>query len=635
LRKPVAACLLWLLAGSLHGLLAPPTAGAQGGVAPEVLERLHHAGQARVIVELDLPLGFVPEGFLSDAGGAAQRADVAAAGHQVLARLAGRSARVVHRYATVPLMALEIGADALPELVASPRVRRVVPDVLNAPLLATSVPLIEGDQLWARGVDGAGITVAILDTGVDGSHPFLAGKVAAEACFSSTASGSVTVCPNGGSTQIGPGAAVPCRTADCWHGTHVAGIAAGNGDQAGQTFSGVAKNAAIIAVQVFSRFNDSTSCGTVTPPCVLAYTSDIIKGLEHVYGLRTSRTIAAANLSLGGGLSTSPCDGEPEKSIIDTLRSAGIATVIAAGNDGSRSALSAPGCISSAVSVGSTTKTAVLSSFSNVASFLSLLAPGGSILSSIPGGSYGMASGTSMATPHVTGALALLKQADPGITVSEAVAALQQSGMPVPDLRTGGTVTKPLIHASEALSLLMPPTVSGVTPSSAAAGATLTTTIAGTMFAPSATVSFGAGITVNSVAFVSAQQLTVGITVVTTATAGPRTVTITNPGGASGAQSSVFTVQTSLADLVITAVDNLPATVQLAAEFTITDTIVNRGGSPAAGSMTRYYLSTDAARSSGDVMLKGIRTVPSLAAGGTSTAPVTCGVAIVVPLAMP
>src|SRR5207249_3321377 len=76
-------------------------------------------------------------------------------------------------------------------------------------------------------------------------------------------------------------------------------------------------------------------CGLFNTPCVGAYTSDLISGLERVYTVRSTRNIASVNLSLGGGSFTAACDGEPEKMIIDTLRSAGVATVVAAGNDGS------------------------------------------------------------------------------------------------------------------------------------------------------------------------------------------------------------------------------------------------------------------------------------------------------------
>jgi len=438
LRRRLAIPLLVLFMTSCWAAaLADPNAVSPGSRPAESGRFLVHLKVA------DSPEGALPR---RDAV-VRQRQAIGLAKETIRRALAGRSHRVTREYQAVPFMAIEGGPDVRAAL--APMVATIYPDHLFRPSLNESVPLIRADQAWVQGFDGTGSVVAVLDTGVDKQHPFLAGKVINEACYSGNGN-----CPNGTDTQLGPGAGVPCTFAPggCRHGTHVAGIAAG----AGATFSGVARGGQVMAIQVFSKFTGTDCNGAGENPCALAYTSDLIAAMEHVYEFRAQYRIAAVNMSLGGAVysSSAQCDADnaPTKAIIDTLRSVGIATVVAAGNNGATNGITDPACISSAISVGSTTKTDAISSFSNSAAFLSLLAPGSSILSSVPGGGFAFFSGTSMASPHVAGAWAVVKQKSPQASVAAVLDALVTTGVLRLDSRNG--ITKPRIDVAGAVALI-------------------------------------------------------------------------------------------------------------------------------------------------------------------------------------
>src|SRR5439155_17977271 len=162
--------------------------------------------------------------------------------------------------------------------------------------------------------------------------------------------------------------------------------------------------------------------------------------------------VVAVNMSLGSGGFTTNCDSDAAKPIIDNLRSVRIATVAASGNAGFSNALSAPACISTAISVGNVNSADAVAGSSNSASFLSLLAPGTAIVSSVPGNATASLSGTSMAAPHVTGGLALLRQAQPTANVAGLVSLLQSTGKLVNDPKSG--VTTPRIRLFGALAQL-------------------------------------------------------------------------------------------------------------------------------------------------------------------------------------
>jgi len=447
----------------------------------ELLQKAQENGTVRVIVTLNVP--FEPEGLLrAPASIQAQQHGIAQAQEAITRRLEPFNANVLKRFKYVPVMVVVVGPDGLADLGANPDVADIQADEPVPPTLSESIPLIGADQAWAMGFTGSGQTIAILDTGVESSHSFLGGRVVAEACFSTTdaGSGSTTLCPNGLDQQIGAGAGEDCSStiSGCDHGTHVAGIAAGYRAE----FAGVAPDANVISVQVFSRFDNDAYCGAGNSPCVLSWSSDQISALEWVYEQRTSYSVASVNMSLGGTQKyTSYCDTNSLKFYIDNLRSVGIATVIASGNSGFLDGLGAPSCISSAISVGATSKLDDVVYYSNVAPFLSLLAPGDDIWSSVPGDGFFWKSGTSMAAPHVAGAWALLKSKVPNASVDQVLAALQDTGVLIDDGRVGAVVTgMPRIQVDAALAALYDgtptPTAVGTFTSTATATATSTPT---------------------------------------------------------------------------------------------------------------------------------------------------------------
>ncbi len=423
-----------------------------------------------------LNTAFTPGGALSATARANQMALIASAQVDLAVSVTRSGGEVERRYAHLPAMAIRVGRATAQSLARDPRVRQIVPDRLNklndsvpdpstfrpasrvaprtvgpvgasqvgAPqpraTLGTSTTVIQSDLANNVGADGQGETIAILDTGVDEVHPFLTGRIVSEACFARNSDGSGG-CPNGATTQTGAGAGHYCDMGQpgCFHGTHVAGIAAGaNGNDGTNTFNGVAPKANIMPIRVFHTDN-----GSAAP---LASDSDVIAGLDYVYGLSATRRIASANLSLGSGDYTGTCDSvnSAMTTAMANLVSVGITPVTSAGNDGNTTQVDFPACISSALAVAASDVSDVIASFTQSGAKIEAVAPGVSIESSTPpptGGfisGYVQASGTSMAAPHVAGAVALLHQFVPGASVNWIRTSLRTSGVNLTDTRPGG-----------------------------------------------------------------------------------------------------------------------------------------------------------------------------------------------------
>jgi subtilisin family serine protease len=408
--------LLTFAGGTAPGAVDPPRLKA--GAA--VYDALARGTTVRVIVALRAPQAGVGEMTR-------RLAEVEATRENVLAGLRPSEFHVTQSWDTISAVAGDVTAAGLARLVTDPEVLKIDVDVEIHAALAQSVPMIRADDVHAAGFTGRGVVVAVLDTGIEASHPDLSSSIIAEQCFCSGC------CPNGSSEQSGAGAARD----ENGHGTNVSGIITGDGKVAP---AGVAPDADIVAVRVLDKNGGGNS-------------TQLVSGFDYV--LKSRPEVKVVNLSLGSAnLFSGTCDNSASftaafAQAINALKSRGTVVFASSLNNGSNSQIGVPACISSAVAVGAvydtdagtvsfgctdaSTRADQVPCFSNSSSKVDMLAPGAPITSTGVGGGASTFLGTSQASPHAAAAAALLLQANPGLSPDRIKAALQGTGPTVTD----------------------------------------------------------------------------------------------------------------------------------------------------------------------------------------------------------
>jgi subtilisin family serine protease len=357
---------------------------------------------------------------------------------EAIAEAHGAEVRVFAEFSLAALYNVR-DIDLIIELMTDAGVRRAEADeVFYAVSSPSALDLIDQPEAIGLGHAGTGVTVAVLDTGVDYTLPDFG---------SCTAPGVGTGCRVVASVDKAP---EDNQMDDAGkHGTNVAAIVAN-----------VAPGSGIAAVDVFD--------GNV------ARSSQVIDGLSWVVSNASVHDIRVVNLSIGGSTAyTAECDSTSLATAVRGVVAAGITVVSAAGNDGFKDSMTSPGCITESIAVGAVYPSArstvtyemcqdtspvadLPTCFSNASPMLDVLAPG----AAIPGGGIVM-TGTSQATPHVAAAAAILQSADKMATPSDIRTAITSRGTPVTD--PNNNTSYPRLDIDDALSLLnsgptVPPT---------------------------------------------------------------------------------------------------------------------------------------------------------------------------------
>ena len=333
---------------------------------------------------------------------------------EFIAALPPGRARVRYRYRYSPVLLVEFfDRPAFATATAFGSVEAIGLDETGSGALNQSRAMIGADTVFNLGFTGQGRVAAVLDSGVDATHPDLAAAIVHQYHFL------------GAGTDVGPGAADGHG-----HGTNVTGIIASRGTVAPR---GVAPGASIISIRVLDELN----VGSI---------SDWAAAVEYVVGLHEEGAFAidAINMSL---VSKSTFSEECDSSYVAfsnacrAASEAGIAVFAASGNKGSVTSMTSPACFTTVAAVGSVKDTLPdrISIFTSRNTGLDLLAPGETITSTGLDGGISSFLGTSQATPHATAVGLILREISPALSPQLILKVLQETGVEVFDEGTGLT----------------------------------------------------------------------------------------------------------------------------------------------------------------------------------------------------
>ena len=407
---------LVLMLGSTSEYVSAQPQPSNEKISQGVREALSTDGAAQVVIALTQPPSMETQPIDLER----LRREISELQDDVLSGLRADEYTPGHKYRVVPGLTGTIKTEqGLSKLAAHQNVVRIDLDVPTSVSLASTVPLIGADAWHRRGITGQGVSVAVLDTGLDTDHNDLSDDLLHEECFVSVGGG----CPNGHNRQSGAGAAEDGNG----HGTQVTGIITSRG-----TISsvGVAPDAAIVAIKILADNGE----GVV---------SDWLAGLDFILADRPD--VDVINMSLGTfELFSGNCDNATSynmltASIIDNLRANGIISFAASGNDGSGTQMSSPACISNVVSVGATDDSDNVADFTNSNTTLDIMAPGVNITSTGLANDTASADGTSLASPHAAGCAALLIEASVATTPDQIESRLETSKVQVTDAKNNLT----------------------------------------------------------------------------------------------------------------------------------------------------------------------------------------------------